>query len=432
MNRTSARILVVDDSPTVRRLAELILSQQGYSVHTAEDGEKGLKMAQEILPDVILVDFIMPRMNGHTFCREVRANPATREIPLILISSKGEKVGGAFSEQFGVVDTFSKPFEPDDLVQKLAEVLRAHPRQGSAPPLPPLSASHVAAAAEGEMVSEILERFEKMVRGYFQKDFPLLMKNVLTDTLLENGVIKGGGLVFSGDLGRIPLPDVLNFAGNSRLSGRLSVFSREIFGEIFLDAGRFVFATVSRKEGSQFLTDLIAADGKLTAQALQQAVREGFSRNTSVGRILVENGLLTDPELMGYLQRHAQDAFNIVLEVTQGQFFLEQESLPPYLQDITFRLPLTHVLLDGLRQLDEKQLAASEFKDEGMVLVRLITNEDALESFALGEKELQVFAIIDGRRSMAEIVRASGLPPLEVKRICYTLRRVGLLRPKAG
>ncbi len=256
------------------------------------------------------------------------------------------------------------------------------------------------------------------------------MKNVLSDTLKETGLVKSDTLVFSGDLSKVPLPDILNFIYNSRLSGRLTVFSQTVFGEIFLEDGMFTFATVSQKGSHQFLTDLMCTDGKVNPQMMLRVVEEARERNMPVGRMLVEKNILSDEELMSYLKRHAQDAFNGILEVKEGQFFLERDDMPLNLQDINFRIPLITVLMDGLRQLDEKQLAAAEFADESVVLIRLITNEDALESFNFSETELQVFSVIDGRKTLRDIIQATRLDPLVIKQICYSLRKVGLLRAK--
>jgi len=93
---------------------------------------------------------------------------------------------------------------------------------------------------------------------------------------------------------------------------------------------------------------------------------------------------------------------------------------------------LINVLMEGLSHMDERQLAATEFKDESMVLVRLISNEDALETVQLKQRELEIFSLIDGRKPLSEIIAASQLNPLETKRICYALRKVGLLRVKGG
>lgn len=458
MSNEAKRILVVDDSPTVRRLVELILSQQGYKIFTAEDGDKGLEVAREVNPSAILVDFVMPRMNGHMFCKTLRSEPGMENIPIILISSKGEVIGQAFEESFGVVHYFTKPFEPDELINKLEEVLAAQSlpvaaeeepvvpevepvaKPVSAKPAAPKKDSTRPAAAKVEaptfspeaLVAEIHESFDKVIRQYFQKDFPLLMKNVMSDTLRETGLVKTETLVLSGDLSHLALPDVLNFIHNSRLSGRLSIFSRDIFGEIFLENGMFVFSTVSRKGTHKFLTDLMCQDGRIKCdkQTILSVVEEARAKNAPVGQVLVERGYITNEELMAYLKRHAQDAFNAILEVTSGNFFLEKDDLPFNLKDISFRLPLMNVLMEGLRLLDEKQLAQTEFKDESVVLVRLITNEDVLDSVDLTQKELAFFSIIDGKKTLRELIQLSALTPLETKRICYTLSKVGLLQRK--
>ncbi len=399
-------------------------------MHTAEDGERGLEVARRINPSAILVDFVMPKMNGHMFCKMLRANESTKDTPVILISSKGEVVGQAFEEQFGIMHYFTKPFEPEELVQKLKDVLKATQRPALPQDAKVAQPARDAAALSIELIETFQERFDKTIRQYFQKDFPLLIKNVLSDTLKETGLVKNDTLVFSGDLSKIPLPDVLNFIYNSRLSGRLTVFSQAIFGEIFLENGMFAFATVSQKGSHQFLTDLMCTDGKVGERMMLEVVEEARERNLPVGRMLVTKGVLTEQELSDYLKRHAQDAFNGILDVRQGQFFMEQDALPLNLQDINFRIPLITVLMDGLRQLDEKQLAVTEFADESVVLVRLITNEDVLESYNFSETELQVFSVIDGHKALREIIQTTGLDPLVTKQICYSLRKVGLLRVK--
>jgi len=429
MATEGTKVLLVDDSPTVRRLGELILSQHGYSVFTAEDGEQGLEMAQKVHPAVILVDFIMPNMNGHTFCRKVRQDETMKDVPLILISSKGESVGETFEKEFGILYYFAKPFEPDDLLKKLEEVLKDVVVEKTEADAPALDGSSLAS------VASMHEMFDKLLRQYFQKDFPLLMRNVMNDMLTEAGLVKKGGVVFSGDLNEVPLPDVINFAYNSRLSGRLTIFSAEIFGEIFLKEGMFVFASCSTKGAKQpFLTDIMRKQKLLDAddEMIQQVVTEARERTMPIGRMLVEKGLVNEEQLMEALRLHAQDAFGTIIGAKSGNFFLERDELPTNLQDMKVRVPLINVLMEGLSHLDERHLAASEFKDESMVLVRLITNEDALDTVQLKSRELDIFAMIDGRKPLSEIIAASQLDPLETKRICYALRKVGLLRVKGA
>ncbi len=119
------KIVVIDDSPIVRKLAELALEEEGYKVYTAEDGEEGLRISEEVRPSVILVDFIMPRISGYQFCKSARENELLKDIPIILITGKGEDVGKKFAEKFGVVDYFIKPFKSEMLVEKVNSIIHS-------------------------------------------------------------------------------------------------------------------------------------------------------------------------------------------------------------------------------------------------------------------------------------------------------------------
>ena len=119
------KVVVIDDSPIVRKLAEMALEEEGYKVYTAEDGEEGLKIAGEVSPSVILVDFIMPRMSGYQFCKIAQGNESLKDVPIILITGKGEDVGKSFTERFGVVDYFIKPFKSESLVEKVNSIIES-------------------------------------------------------------------------------------------------------------------------------------------------------------------------------------------------------------------------------------------------------------------------------------------------------------------
>lgn len=125
---SKGKILVLDDSPLVRKLAEVSLQEAGYDVYTAGDGEEGLKIAEEVKPDLILVDFIMPKMTGAQVCKLIRENEVLKEIPIILITGKGETVGQTFIEKYGVLDYFIKPFKSEELVDKINQVLGKIPQ----------------------------------------------------------------------------------------------------------------------------------------------------------------------------------------------------------------------------------------------------------------------------------------------------------------
>ncbi|MGO9614685.1 MAG: response regulator [Dissulfurispiraceae bacterium] len=125
------KIVVIDDSPLVRRLAEVALQEEGYKVFLAQDGEEGLKIANEVIPSLILVDFIMPKISGYQFCQMVREKDHLKDIPIILITGKGEDAGKKFMEKFGIADYFIKPFKSEALVAKVNEIMR--PQETASP-----------------------------------------------------------------------------------------------------------------------------------------------------------------------------------------------------------------------------------------------------------------------------------------------------------
>src|SRR5688500_6353751 len=106
-------VLVIDHSPTITKVVQLVLTKAGYQVQTAADGEQGLASVRSQRPDLILLDFVMPRMNGYQFCRELTADAKLRDIPVILMSAKGDQVGERFVKVMGIVDYITKPFSPE-------------------------------------------------------------------------------------------------------------------------------------------------------------------------------------------------------------------------------------------------------------------------------------------------------------------------------
>src|SRR5450432_3767175 len=122
----SARILVVDDSPTIRKVVGTILERGAYQALLAGDGQEALEMLSTEKVDLVLLDFVMPRMNGYQFCRELRADPELKNLPVVLMSAKGDKIRGQFVQQTGAMDAITKPFDPLGLVAVIENALSRH------------------------------------------------------------------------------------------------------------------------------------------------------------------------------------------------------------------------------------------------------------------------------------------------------------------
>ena len=117
-------IMVVDDSLTVRKITSRLLAKEGYQVVTAKDGVDALQHLQEILPDVMLVDIEMPRMDGFELTKNVRSDPQTAHIPIIMITSRTAEKHRNYAKELGVNAYLGKPFQEDELLGHIAGFLK--------------------------------------------------------------------------------------------------------------------------------------------------------------------------------------------------------------------------------------------------------------------------------------------------------------------
>lgn len=121
-------VLIVDDDPDIRELITWKLGQAGYSTLVAGDGEAGLVAAATTdadgrLPDLILVDWMMPKMSGIDVCKALRDNPATARIPLILLTANAQEADVERGFAAGVDDYIAKPFSPREMLGRIQAVL---------------------------------------------------------------------------------------------------------------------------------------------------------------------------------------------------------------------------------------------------------------------------------------------------------------------
>ncbi|MEL7023889.1 MAG: response regulator [Pseudomonadota bacterium] len=117
------RILIVDDSPTELHVVQTLLERHGYETTTAESGEGGIRAAMEQRPDLILMDVVMPGMNGFQATRKLTRNAPTADIPVIVVTSKDQETDKIWAMRQGARDFLVKPVEERSLIQKIEEQL---------------------------------------------------------------------------------------------------------------------------------------------------------------------------------------------------------------------------------------------------------------------------------------------------------------------
>jgi two-component system, OmpR family, phosphate regulon response regulator PhoB len=119
-----ARVLVVEDEEALSQLLSYNLTKEGFEVEACADGDDALMQVEEFQPDLILLDWMLPSQSGIEVCRQVKARPATRSIPIIMLTARGEEEDRVRGLNTGADDFITKPFSMSELVARMRAVLR--------------------------------------------------------------------------------------------------------------------------------------------------------------------------------------------------------------------------------------------------------------------------------------------------------------------
>lgn len=116
MPGTKKRILICDDDPVILRLLQVNLELEGYEVVSAHHGEEAVRLAAIEHPDLVILDIMMPRMDGYEAVKEIKSNEETRNIPVLFLSARAQQADIEKGRAYGVIDYLTKPFDPTELL----------------------------------------------------------------------------------------------------------------------------------------------------------------------------------------------------------------------------------------------------------------------------------------------------------------------------
>jgi CheY-like chemotaxis protein len=117
-------ILIADDEANIRLLVDNMLGKD-YVVHKASDGAEAVAIARSRQPDLILMDIMMPKMDGYNACHEIKKDPVTKEIPVVMLTGLGHELNKKLAEQIGAADYLTKPFSLENLLNTIGQLLPA-------------------------------------------------------------------------------------------------------------------------------------------------------------------------------------------------------------------------------------------------------------------------------------------------------------------
>ena len=473
-------VLVIDDSPTILKVVQLVLTKAGFTVETAADGEAGLDAARSDDPDLILLDFVMPRMNGYQFCRELAGDAKIKDIPVVLMSAKGDQVGERFVKVMGIVDYITKPFSPEAITAVVQHTIAKYSRRASIPftgsiiddsldvdaDEAELEADHAAQTARAAALVEVRDQIARAVAARVSGLFSLAgaareaahqdneedpsarvstdasaiadaAKSALDDDTLTAILQAAEPIVGSsdaapslrGDLRVVPIAEVLQLLDVQEQSGLLSVRRGGNNVDISFRRGRVDLA-VAAGVSEEFLLGRFIVDGELMTQQDFDGFLESRGPGSKlIGAQLVKLGYLNEVDLKTTLQKQTGELIYEILRWSTGSFrFARTRDLSAAAVDASLGLDVEAILMEGFRRVDEWHLIEREVENFGLVFLR---NEDAVAQMGRGRltrEELAILELVNGKNTVKDIIRKSRMGSFDVSKMLYRLLSIKLIR----
>ncbi len=455
---TAPALLVVDDSPTIRKVVSTLLQVRGYRAVTAADGREALRLLREQPIDLVLLDFVMPIMNGYQFCRELRADPNLRQLPVVLMSAKGDKIRGPFLRETGAIDAITKPFDPRALYAVVETALRK-----------PTGSSDTAAADSEveeetsdftalESITEPAERATAIARTFSRHLARLLwsslderalahgrasFENLLERTLEVPHVRRLGGILellnrsdhthaaLAGDLAFISIAEVLQLLELQRQHGALRITYGDQEIVLYLRAGRIDLARSTNLPGSFRLGRLLVEDGVVSREQLTSLLSRPAAARPLLGEALLELKLATSSQVQQALKRQSSELVYEAVRWKHGRFTFEVDQGAPEADLAALALAPGALLMEGFRRVDEWQRIEGSFQFDDLLIPDPAAVERLRDRSELTALEEQVLDAVDGARRVREIVDNVDAGTFDVCKTLYQFISSGLVRRNA-
>lgn len=454
-------VLVVDDSPTIRGVVTAILQGNGFETIAAEDGEAALARLREQAVDLVLTDFVMPRMNGFQLCREMRMDAKLRPIPIVLMSAKGDKLRGQFVQASGAVDALTKPFDPLALVAVVENALarRATAAMPSIPPPSDPRIDRISDIGEGptllgnqgtmqqELTRAVAAAVCRLVVPSLSKTPGVATSKDVLSTVVEGAftdatvnelaktfrahATEESQTILSGDLSCISIPEVLQMLELQRQTGALHIAAQRTEIVIYLREGLLDFARGHGLSSAFRLGRYLIRAGVVGTERLRQFLDVEAVPNRLIGEAMVQLGVVSEAAVQEALRAQVSELVYEVVGWKQGRFTFVRGGTCAEASLSPLGLQPGGIVMEGFRRVDEWRLIEStiDFDD---TLLRDPGAEDKANSSELTAEERNVLDAIDGTRSVREIVDVVPASTFDVCKILYQFLNSRIVRRRAA
>ena len=463
-----ARLLVIDDSPTIRKLVELTLRGAGWTVAFAGSGREGVAGAVASRPDLVVLDYVLPDMRGIDVCARLAGDPATRDVPVVVVTAKSDEVRAQFAPYPSVIACLPKPFTGDQLRNVATAALAQRGR---------------VAQAAGSFTREQRESAAQVVFSKLRASLanlplwaaelggaspaPFFARKLLTPDRID-GILEGllplyreviGGRASSsaeapdaspaslrGELCSFPLRELLALFAAGERTGELRVTAGPRTLVLFLRGGDVVLVTST--DPDEYLRGVSL--GRVPPPSLARAKAEQEASGRPVFVTLAEEGALLPASLGDLLHRQGRRLLLEAVDGTAARFaWRDTDALPLYVEAHGRAVSAArNTLALGAASPEAVRTAASSLEQltlerlrreppsfpygDETVFDRVRGFSDRVRRYYLEASERRVLAATDGLGSLTEIAERAALPIDEVRAVVGRLVEVGLLSERAA
>lgn len=437
----SARVLVVDDSATVRRIVSAVLAEAGFSVSGAGDGAEALERVQRERFDLVIVDFVMPRLNGFQFAQAVRSVASLRELPLVLMSARAEAIAERFMAATGSTAWLAKPFAPSELLAVVRGALLAERPEGTeaeevlrsaVQPVPLVSrrtggpsrpaadpADVVARALQPVLHAAGVSVGVESLRAALAAQLGGRVAPELAAALEELG---GPRPALEGRLEHVGLGEVFQLLALQGQSGVLRIDRAGAARRVCVGVrkGRVDGCTGAAFDDDLRLGQFLVAQG-VAGESVERAAAEPRAAGELLGERLQREGVVSDAQLARALEQQSCELIYECLGWSEGRFRFDAGASLVAAQRARLNLAADGVVMEGMRRLDEWRVMRAMIPSDAVVLTR-----------AEGDAEVDdhgraVLTEVDGVRDVRDLRHALGMSRFDLCQVLCRLLRARVL-----
>lgn len=457
----TARILVVDDSPTIRRVIDQALSAQGHTVIQNTDGASALHEAGLLDVDVMILDFLMPEMNGYQVIKSMIQDPQLCDIPVILMCTRADDIPIDALSGLELLEILPKPFSPADLqtvVNQVLEATRSYGRDDTTLILELPEERESENEGTHRLSNEEKIHDEQSQEGTAIEQLPpiLYLTKLLSESLDLRGVAASEDVAFRaltllrgnppdddlnnffsehiglqridqplptlhGDLAAVPLPEVLQLLKLQGQTGTLQVVLNKAKYEVGFQRGRIIWVRANNARGERRLGQYFLSQGVLTQHQLDTLLTTG--EGLPLGQLILNRELAQPADIKDALRAQAHDLVYELLRAQQGIFSLRD--LPPNgtSQHSEIGFSVDDILFSALRRVNETRV----FRSIVPTLDATFQRSELATRKGLNGLEEKIFSVIPTNDSISarQVAESCDLSAEDVEKYLFRLATLG-------